>query len=154
MKNLMPGIICLTLLFSCISSAAQKNLPVKEPDTDRPSLFKNLPSRINCRISNLESLLESPIGKKVSIQISDDVQFVGTVSSVSSQNNNSLKSVVIRFSNLQGAALTFSKVTKEDGTTYFTGRIISFQHADVYEITNEKGQYAFVKKGFYDMINE
>ena len=154
MKTLLHGTICLLLLFSCIISTAQKGLPVKEPDTNRPSLFKNLPSKISCRISNLESLLESPIGKKVSIQISDDVQFVGTVSSLSSQNNNSLKSVVIRSSNLQGAALTFSKITREDGSTYFTGRIISFQHADVYEITNEKGQYAFVKKGFYDMINE
>lgn len=154
MKNLLHGTICLLLLFSCIISAAQKSLPVKEPDNNRPSLFKNLPSKINCRINNLEFLLESPVGKKVSIQIADDVQFVGTVSSVSTQNNNSLKSVVIRSSNLQGAALTFSKVTREDGSTYFTGRIISFQHADVYEITNEKGQYAFVKKGFYDMINE
>ena len=154
MRNLMHGIICLTLLLNSISSAAQKNLPVREPDTNKPTLFKNLPSRINCQISNLESLLEFPIGKKVSIRISDDVQFTGTISSVSSQNNNSLKSVVIRSSNLSGAALTFSKVTKEDGSTYFTGRIISFQHADVYEITNEKGQYAFVKKGFYDMINE
>lgn len=154
MKNLLHGTICLLLLLSCIISTAQKNLPVKEPDINRPSLFKNLPAKINCQINNLEFLLESPIGKKVSIHIADDVQFIGMVSSVSTQNNNSLKSVVIRSSNLQGAALTFSKVTREDGSTYFTGRIISFQHADVYEITNEKGQYAFVKKGFYDMINE
>lgn len=154
MKNLLHGTICLLLLFSCNISTAQKSLPVKEPDTNKPSLFKNLPSRISCRISNLESLLESPIGKKVSIRISDDIQFQGTVSSVSSQLDNSIKSVVIRSSNLQGAALTFSKVTREDRGIYFTGRIISFQHADVYEITNEKGQYVFVKKGFYDMINE
>jgi hypothetical protein len=154
MKNLMHGIICLSILFCCLNSTAQRRLPVHEPDYDRPALFKELPSRINCHISNLESLLESPIGKKVNIRISDEIQFEGTVSSVSSELDKSVKSVVIRSGNFQGAALTFSKIIKEDGTIHYSGRIISFQHADVYEINYEKGQYAFVKKGFYDMINE
>lgn len=154
MKNQLYGAICLLLLCNSIKISAQKKLPVREPDTNRPSLFKNLPSRINCNISNLESLLESPIGRKVSIRITDEILFQGIISSVSSQENNSLKSIVIKSSNIQGAALTFSKVTKDDGSFYFSGRIISFQHEDGYEITNEKGEYSFVKKKFYDMVSE
>ena len=154
MKNYLPGIICLLMMFSCIGSAAQKNLPVREPDTNRPSLFPDQPQRFGCHISNLENLLDAPIGKKIGIQLSDNLLFQGTISSVSSQDDKNVQSVVVRSTNLQGAALTFSKVTRDDGSSYFTGRIISFQHTDVYEITYEKGQYAFVKKGFNDLVIE
>lgn len=154
MKNLFNGAICLLLLCNSISIYAQKKLPVREPDTNRPSLFKDFPSRINCHINNLESLLDSPIGKKVSIRITDEILFQGIISSVSSQENNSLKSIVIKSGNIEGASLTFSKIIREDGSFYFSGRIISFRHGDGYEIINEKGEYSFVKKKFYDMVSE
>ncbi len=154
MKNLLIGALCMLFLFSNIKVYAQKNLPVREPDNNMPVLFKNLPSRLNCKISNLEFLLEFPIGKKVSVQITDEILFQGIISSVYTQENNSLKSVVIKSGNIEGAAFTFSKITKDDGSYYFSGRIMSFRHDDVYEITNEKGQYAFVKKRFNDMVNE
>ena len=41
-----------------------------------------------------------------------------------------------------------------DGSVRYSGRIISFQHADAYEINLENNQYVFVKKGFYDLVNE
>ena len=154
MKNYLSGIICLLMMFSCIGSAAQKNLPVREPETNRPSLFPDQPQRFGCRINNLENILDAEIGKKISIQLSDDLLFQGVVSSISSQTDKNVQSVVVRSTNLQGAALTFSKVTRDDGSSYFTGRIISFQHADVYEIAYEKGQYAFVKKGINDLVIE
>ena len=31
---------------------------------------------------------------------------------------------------------------------------MSFKHGDAYEISEENGQYFFVKKGFYDLVNE
>jgi hypothetical protein len=76
------------------------------------------------------------------------------VSSVAAQFENNLLSIVIRSTNFPGAALSFSKITKEDGTISYAGRIISFQHGDAYEINQENGQYYFVKKGFYDLVNE
>jgi hypothetical protein len=69
-------------------------------------------------------------------------------------NDLSLQSVVVRSTNFPGAALSFSRITKEDGTFSYVGRIISFQHGDAYEISLENGQYFFVKKGFYDLVNE
>lgn len=121
---------------------------------NRPTLFQNLPNKISCRINDLSSLLESEIGKPVSYSFTDNLNFLGVVSSVASKFDNTLVSVVIRSTNFPGAALSFSRIRKDDGTISYVGRIISFQHGDAYEINLENGQYYFVKKGFYDLVNE
>ena len=153
MKNLAKGIICLSLFFICLHSNAQTP-PVREPDMNRPTLFQNLPNKISCRINDLSSLLELEIGKPVSYSFTDNMSFQGVVSSVASKFDNTLLSVVIRSTNFPGAALSFSRIIKDDGTASYVGRIISFQHGDAYEINLENGQYYFVKKGFYDLVNE
>jgi len=153
MKNLVKGIICLSLFLICQQSNAQTP-PVREPDMNRPSLFQNLPNKISCRINDLSALLESETGKPVSFSFVNNLNFQGVVSSVASKSDNTLNSVVIRSTNFPGAALSFSRIKKEDGTFSYVGRIISFQHGDAYEISLENGQYYFVKKGFYDLVNE
>ena len=153
MKNLLKGVVCLALSFIYLQSNAQTP-PVREPDMNRPTLFQNLPNKISCRVNDLSALLESEIGQPVSFSLADNLSFKGVVSSVASKFDNTLVSVVIRSTNFAGAALSFSKITKEDGTYNYVGRIISFQHGDAYEISLENGQYYFVKKGFYDLVNE
>jgi len=153
MKNLVKGIICLLLFFICQQTNAQTP-PVREPDMNRPLLFQNLPSKISCRINDLSALLESGTGKPVSFSLVDNLNFQGVISSVASKSDNTLNSVVIRSTNFPGAALSFSRIKKEDGTFSYVGLIISFQHGDAYEINLENGQYYFVKKGFYDLVNE
>jgi hypothetical protein len=152
MKNLVKGMICLSVFFVCIDINAQTP-PVREPDMNRPTLFQNLPEKISCHISDLSALLQSETGKAVSFSFINSINFQGVVSSVASIDNK-LQSVVIRSTNFPGAALSFSRITKEDGTISYAGRIISFQHGDAYEINIENGQYFFVKKGFYDLVNE
>ena len=98
--------------------------------------------------------MQSEIGKPVSFSFVNNLSFQGVVSSVASKFDNTLNSVVIRSTNFPGAALSFSKITKEDGTYSYVGCIISFQHGDAYEINLENGQYYFIKKGFYDLVNE
>jgi hypothetical protein len=153
MKNLVKGIICLSLFLICQQSNAQTP-PVREPDMSRPLLFQNLPNKISCRINDLSALLESETGKPVSFLFVNNLNFQGVVSSVASKSDNTLNSVVIRSTNFPGAALSFSRIKKEDGTFSYVGRIISFQHGDAYEIGLENGQYYFIKKGFYDLVNE
>jgi hypothetical protein len=153
MKNLLKGIICLSVFFVCLKTNSQTP-PVREPDMNRPSLFQNLPEKITCRINDLSPLLESEIGKSISFSFTGSLNFQGVVSSVASKFDNTLQSVVVRSTNFPGAALSFSRITKEDGTFSYVGRIISFQHGDAYEISLENGQYFFVKKGFYDLVNE
>ena len=153
MKNLIKGAICLSIFFVCLGVKAQKP-PVREPDNNRPKLFQNLPEKINCKINELTPLLELETGKPVSFLFTNNTYFRGIVSSVASHSENSLVSVVIRSTNFPGAALSFSRIIKEDGTVSYNGRIISFQHGDAYEINQENGRYFFVKKGFYDLVNE
>jgi hypothetical protein len=153
MKNLVKGIVCLSIFFVCMKTNAQTP-PVREPDMNRPSLFQNLPEKISCRINELSSLLESEVGKTISFSFTGSLNFQGVVSSVASKFDNTLQSVVVRSTNFPGAALSFSRIAKEDGTYSYVGRILSFQHGDAYEISQENGQYFFVKKGFYDLVNE
>ena len=153
MKNLVKGTLCLLVLFVGINLNAQ-NPPVREPDMNRPSLFQNLPEKITCRINDLSPLLQAEIGATVSFNFAANTSFQGVVSSVATKFENTLHSVVIRSTNFPGAAFSFSKLIKEDGTISYIGRIISFQHGDAYEITMENGQYFFIKKGFYDLVNE
>ncbi len=152
MKNPVKGFLCLSVFFICLETSAQIP-PVREPDMNRPSLFQNLPDKISCRISDLTQLLDSETGKTVSLTFASNLNFQGVVSSVATQFDNTLHSVVIRSTNFPGAALSFSKIIK-DGSVSYAGRIISFQHGDAYEINLENGQYYFVKKGFYDLVNE
>ena len=153
MKNLLKGIVCLSLIFVCLKSNAQTP-PVREPDMNRPSLFQNLPEKISCRINDLSAFLESEIGRNISFLFSGNLSFEGVISSVASKFDNTLQSIVVRSTNFPGAALSFSRIKKEDGTFSYVGRILSFQHGDAYEINQENGQYFFVKKGFYDLVNE
>jgi hypothetical protein len=152
MKNLLKGIICLSVFFMCIEMNAQTP-PVREPDMNRPSLFQNLPEKISCRVNDLTPFLQLETGRAVSFSFTNNLNFQGVISSVATSDNN-LQSVVIRSTNFTGASLSFSRITKQDGTIYYAGRIISFQHGDAYEINIENGQYFFVKKGFYDLVNE
>jgi hypothetical protein len=153
MKNLLKGIVCLSVFFVCLKTNAQTP-PVREPDMNRPSLFQNLPEKISCHINDLSALLESETGRNISFQFTGNLSFQGVISSVVSKFDNTLHSVVVRSTNFPGAALSFSRITKEDGTFSYVGRILSFQHGDAYEISQENGQYFFIKKGFYDLVNE
>lgn len=155
MKNLVKGFLCLSVFFASINVNAQTlPLPVREPDMTRPSIFPDLPQQIEINIYNLSILLQSEMGKPVTFPFSENVIFQGLVTSVASDPDNSFKSVVIKSTNFSGAVFSFSRAIKEDGTTSYTGRILSFQHADAYELNLLNGKYYFVKKGFYDLVNE
>ena len=153
MKNLAKGIICLSVFFIAIQANAQ-TLPVREPEMNRPSMFLDLPQKIEVPLINLSILLQSEMGKPVTFPFTENVIFQGVVTSLASSDDNSVKSVVIKSTNFNGAVFSFSRIIKEDGVSTYVGRILSFQHGDAYEINMENGRYYFVKKSFYDLVNE
>lgn len=153
MKNLKTGVICLCIILSCAISEAQ-SLPVREPDANRPLLFEQLPQRMICRMPDLQNLLQAQPGQLIETDITDNMNFRGVVASVANREGGKITSVVIRSTNFNGAALSFTRIIKEDGSIQYAGRIISFQHGDALEINFENGQYVFNKKGFYDLVNE
>jgi len=157
MKNLRTPMLCVCItLFSFCAVAQDIKVPVNEPDNNKPKLFNKLPDYVSVNITGLNTLLNAPVGKAVSIDLGSDSPFLfeGHVVSVASKFENTLQSVVIRSTNFPGARLTFSQITNADGTFSYTGRIISFQHGDLFELQNQNGKFALIKRKFNDLVNE
>jgi len=154
MRNLQLHGICLLLFLSAVTASAQNRVPVNEPDQNKPKLFTNLPDKIPVDLSTLRALINSEMGKSVSLKLGQSAlsNFNGQV--VSKSDDNAIHSVVIRSGNFNGATLTLSSSVQVNGAVKFTGRIISFQHGDIYELENQNEQYLLIKKNFYDLINE
>ncbi len=157
MKNLRLAGIGLSLLLMCaVASAQEKPVPLNEPDYNKPLLFTDLPDKIPVEASYLKSLLNNEEGKDVQVRLAGKQKtefFNGRVVSVATRNSKN-SSVVLRSANYNGASLTVTEVVNPDGSTAFIGRIISFQHGDLFELQSENGQYYFIKRKFYDLINE
>jgi hypothetical protein len=154
MKYLQLQGLSLLLFFICASTSAQNKIPINEPDLNKPKLFASLPDKIPVDISSLQSLLNAENGKEVSLKLGQNTlnKFNGTI--ISKVNTENINSVVIRSGNFNGATFTLSSSTQPNGTVKFTGRIISFQHGDLYELQNQTDQYLLIKKNFYDLVNE
>lgn len=157
MKNLRTPVLCLcAMLFSLCSFAQNEKDPINEPDYKKPKLFSNLPDKIPVSIDKINDLLGTPLGHVASLKLAESsaIQFDGEVISKTSKYENSIQSIIIRSTNFNDARFTISKITKADGSVSYTGRIISFQHGDLYELQNQGGQFVLVKRKFYDMVNE
>ena len=153
MKHLQTcGIILLFALFSFTSFA--QNIPINEPNYSKPKLFQDLPERILIQVSALQSLLDNPISVTVNVQLADNFPVQGHIVSYANKYNSAIQSVVIALTNRIGASFSLSKIKDTDGSVKYTGRIISMQHGDGFEISFEDGQYYLVKKTFNNMINE
>ena len=150
----------LSLLFLSFTFAAfaQSKDPVSSPDQRKPALFAGFPDKIPVDVNELKSVFsrEAAKGKNVAIKFADNKLpgFNGKIVSTASKYDNSIKSVVIRSTQFNGATLTLSSSTTTDGAASYTGRIISFQHADLYVLQKENNKYYLIKKKYDELINE
>lgn len=155
MKNLKLAGLGLAIML-CGAVSAQE-IPLNEPNTKKPLLFADLPDKIPVEAAYLKNLLTTAgtPGKDVQFRLAGSKidQFNGKVISVAGKETGA-NSIVIRSSNFNGATLSISEVKLEDGTMTFRGHIISMQHGDLFELQQIEGQYYFVKRKFYDLINE
>ena len=151
----LPG-ICLSLLLISSALSAQNDLPINEPDLNKPKLFTSLPERIPVHVLDLQGLLNASTGKEVSLLLEKNTatSFNGKVVSVVSKYNNSIRSVVIRSANFNGATFTLSSSVQPDKTIAFTGRIISPQNGDIYILQKNNDQYLLIKKNYHDLVHE
>jgi hypothetical protein len=157
MKSLRTAVLCAGLALCSLGSYAQeKPVPVNEPDYNKPKLFSHLPDKIQVNTEDLASLFSTAVGKATSLVFADDthLRFEGEVISSGSKYQNTLQSMVIRSTNFNGARFSISRISNPDGTVTYRGRIMSFKHGDLFELQNQNGQYALVKKNFYDLVNE
>jgi hypothetical protein len=148
----------LGLSFIVLSASAQSTAPLNEPDLTKPSLFTALPEKITVSANELNTLFgtTTEMGRQVHIPFSDNnlSSFDGKIVSTATKNENTVRSMVIRSSNFNGATLTLSSFTNPDGTVSYTGRIISFKHSDAFILQKLGDEYVLVKKKLTDLVNE
>jgi hypothetical protein len=155
MKQLKASAIGVLLAVCYMQAGAQqKQIPLNEPDYNKPKLFNNLPEKMDLKLSAVEPIFDYELGKSVNIQVADNFLFQGMVVSKSDEKNESVKSIVIRSANLQGAVFTLSKTTNTDGSFSYIGRIMSRNNGDAYEIKKENNEYVLQKKNLNELIAE
>jgi hypothetical protein len=156
MKTNQILVLSLLLLTTAFNANAQDpTIPLNEPNYNKPRIFNTMPDRIEITPEKLNELIATPNGQAANIPFNAQAgEIDGDVISAVSKYNNTIQSVVIRCADFDGARLTLSKVNMPDGTTKYTGRIISIRHGDLYQLIQEDAGWVLVKKNFYDLINE
>jgi hypothetical protein len=157
MKNLRMSMLCLCITLTGLYGSAQSTSElVREPDYNKPKLFAALPENIIINVADIDAMLTRQTGETVSFPLDNirGIHFTGTIVSAASKYNNTIVSTVIKSDNFNGARLNLVRGVKEDGTIVYEGRILSFQHGDAYLLRKDGDRLVFVKKGFYDLVNE
>lgn len=157
MKSLCTTAFCVCVtIFSLSATGQNEKVLVNQPDLNKPKLFASLPDKITVSSDNLNNLFASSIGRSVNVDMTDNhaLGFEGEVISTTSKYDNSIQSIVIRSTNYNGARLTISKITSADGVVSYSGRIMSMQHDDIYELKKEADNFVLVKRKFNDLVNE
>lgn len=153
MKILKTIAVCV-LLTVCYYEGSAQTIPVNEPDYNKPKLFSDLPQKAEVRLDEVDANLNQPVGKHVAVQIAQGFVIQGVIVSKSDPADASVKSIVIKSSNRQGAACTLTKIVNADGSVSYKGRIVSMHHGDAFEIVSDKGNYILQKTTLYDLYNE
>lgn len=134
-----PASAALVLLFVLISVSAEAQNGIK------PSQFSNYPSSINCPANVLSSLFDKQPGENINLSFSDNFSFDGTVVNNVVKYVN-LQSVTIRSPYFNNTVFSISKITNNDNTVLYTGRIINKLFFDGYELRKEtNGNYLLIK---------
>jgi hypothetical protein len=156
MRNLKFLGVCLLYVLLCARVSAQ--VSSSNRDINKPRLFTNLPDRIAVSAEDLKLLFNdgAEAGKAVHMGFRDRKLpgLSGKIVSATSKYNDKIHTLIIRSSNFSGATLTLSSSTQPDGTVLYAGRIISFQHADLYELEKQNEEYILIKKNFRDLISD
>ncbi len=137
MKYFAPYAMLLMLSVITITGFSQ--------NTSKPKQFNNFPEKINCSETELAKVFNATAGQNISLSFSDNFIFSGSV-----------KSNLVKYSNLQTAVVvspdysntifSVSKITKNDGTTSYIGRIINKSYFDGFELKkNTAGAYQLTK---------
>lgn len=153
MKYLKTGFICVFLILCFLRGTTQISHTTKD-EYRKPKLFADLPETMPLKVSVLNSILDFDKGRSVNLQLGSNFNYRGVVVSKSDPADVSLKSVVIKSINRQGATLTFTRTINNEGDLVFLGRILSFRHSDAYELKLQEGQYVFIKKRADEIFNE
>lgn len=136
MKKYSKTLLAVLLSIASIAGYSQ----VKDV---RPKLYASLPQLINIDQTKFENVLTAPEGKEISLQLSPELTFRGTVISNFSKYNK-LHTVMVRSNENATSILQITHIKNDNGFSY-SGRIINSNAADGYEIKNNNGIYSLQK---------
>lgn len=136
MKTLSKLSFAVLLSVCSIASFAQ----IKDT---RQKLYAAFPQTINVDKSTFTNVLQTTVGGSVSLSLTNDFIFRGTVIGNFTKYNN-LQTVIVQSTENKQSIFQISKIEQENNVTY-TGRILNDGAADGYEIKNNNGTY-FLQK--------
>jgi hypothetical protein len=162
MTILKTGALCVLLNAVALTAFSQdlsKRPPhseptLNEPNYKKPKLFADLPQQFRIDIKSLETLLDLPVGDGVNMPLTGNFRYQGIVVSKSDGQDPNVKSVVIRSKNRVGSTLTFARIRNTDGSYSYTGRILSLNHSDAFELQRENETYVLTKLHLYNIFSE
>ena len=136
MKKYSKTLLAVLLSASSLASFAQMN-------DRRPQLYSSRPQSINIDKNIFANVLDATEGKEISVRLSDNFTFNGTVIS-NLKKYNKLHTVMVR-SNENATSILQITLINENNNISYTGRIINSNAADGYEIKNNNGAYSLQK---------
>lgn len=140
-------VLCLSLTF-CFQTNAQVT------NSSRPDLFNSFSANIPVSISELDKAFTNSVGSSVKLSFDNKFSFTGTVLS-SVRRYRNLSSVIIKSPLLNNALFSISRITNDDNTITYVGRIINEKYADGYELVKDNsGNYFFNKIKTEDLIQD
>jgi hypothetical protein len=144
MKNFY--VLMLVIVFIVITHASRA-----QTATAKPAQFSAYPENITCTEAQLQGLFNAGTQAAITLTLPGNFIFKGVVQS-NEQPYSNLQTVIIRSTNFPGSVFSVSKRTDAGNTYQYVGRILSFQHSDLYELALENGVYALQKKKFSNII--
>jgi len=137
MKHFAPYAMSLMLSVIALTGFSQNN--------SKPKQFSNFPEKINCSEQELASIFNAAPGQTISINFSDNFIFSGSVKSNLVKYNN-LQSAVVVSPDYSNTIFSVSKITNDDGSFSYVGRIINKNYFDGFELKkNIAGVYQLTK---------
>ena len=155
MKIHKTAALLACFVFCLLHATAQSTTALlRSPDYNKPKRFADLPEKQFLNVQELESLFHLAPGATVSLPVAKQFLLHGTVVSVSPPSDKNVQSVVIKSSNRAGTAFTFTRITENDGSFSYSGRMLGRETGDALEIIKEGGRYVLRKRGINEMISE
>src|SRR5689334_13207915 len=123
MKKLKALAICVFLSTACIHLSAQTNIPLNEPDYNKPKIFSDLPQQMILQTTEAERLFTLGVGDVTKNQLTEQFLINGTVVSIG--GSKTVKTILIRIPARNNAFLTLSRTSTPDGVVSYSGRVMS-----------------------------
>ncbi len=137
MKHFAPYALSLMLSLIAMTGFSQ--------NSSKPKQFSSFPETINCSEQELSKVFNAAPGQLVTLAFSNNFTFSGSVTSNLVKYSN-LRTAVVVSPDYSNTIFSVSKITNNDGSISYIGRIINKNYFDGFELKkNTTGVYQLTK---------